>query len=111
MDIIISYHSSVVSLEFKACTKFTLFFAHLVYSSMVSWSLIIAESIVVNCFHVPKSGEEESKLLLRKVFPNQPLVQFFLFAFHAMHGSRYPIKTPIQITSDLDMQFYCISAS
>lgn len=78
---------------------------------MVSWSLIIAESIVVNCFHVPKSGEEESKLLLRKVFPNQPLVQFLLFAFHAMHGSRYPIKTPIQITSDLDMQFYCISAS
>ena len=98
-------------MEFKACTKFTLFFAHLVYSSMVSWSLIIAESIVVNCFHVPKSGEEESKLLLRKVFPNQPLVQFLLFAFHAMHGSRYPIKTPIQITSDLDMQFYCISAS
>ena len=100
----------MVSLEFKACTKFTLVFTHLVYSSMVSWSLIIAESIVVNCFHVPKSGEEESKLLLRKVFPNQPLVQFFLFAFHAMHGSRYPIKTPIQITSDLDMQFYCISA-
>ena len=98
-------------MEFKACTKFTLVFAYLVYSSMVSWSLIIAESIVINCFHVPKSGEEESKLLLRKVFPNQPLVQFLLFAFHAMHGSRYPIKTPIQITSDLDMQFYCISAS
>ena len=64
----------MVSLEFKACTKFMLVFAHLVYSSMVSWSLTIAESIVVYCFHVPKSGEGESKLLLKKVFPNQPLV-------------------------------------
>ena len=34
---------------------------------MVSWSLILAESNAVNCFRVPKSGEEESKLLKESV--------------------------------------------
>ena len=38
-------------------------FAHLVYSSVVSRSLIMTESNVVNRFRVPKSGENESKLL------------------------------------------------
>ena len=38
-------------------------FAHLVYSSVVSRSLIRTESNVVNRFWVPKSGEDESKLL------------------------------------------------
>ena len=39
----------------------------LVYSSVVSQSLIMAESNAVNRFRVPKSGEEESKLLKESV--------------------------------------------
>ena len=50
---------------------------------MVSRSLIMAESSAVSRFRVPKSGEEESKLLKESV--------------------------PKSITSDLDMRFYQVS--
>ena len=63
MNIIINYDSAVVSLGFlreiqSVCLVYGSF-AHLVYISVTSQSLIMTESDAVNRFRVPKGGEEE----------------------------------------------------
>ena len=81
MDIIYQLHSSVVSLGFlwgiQSVCQIYGSFAHLIYSSVVSQSLIKAESNAVNRFRVPKICEEESKLL-KESFPKSTVKVVFL---------------------------------
>lgn len=52
----------------------------------------MAESNTVNHFRVPKSGEEESKLLKESVPKSTVSVVFLICIDHTTHESRYPIQ-------------------
>lgn len=59
----VKYRKNIENIGIQSVCSIYGSFAHLVYSSVVSRSLIMTESNVVNRFRVPKSGEDESKLL------------------------------------------------
>ena len=59
----VKYRKNIENIGIQSVCSINGSFAHLVYSSVVSRSLIMTESNVVNRFRVPKSGEDESKLL------------------------------------------------